>query len=130
MDNAITLPSGFRHAIRAFQHSLHKRPMGCVFLRHGRPVVVGWNVPRTHPLYADGITTYSIHAEVDAILHSTTSLAGTNLYVYRLVQNKPAMARPCQNCLPLLIEAGVSKIYYTINTPPYYEILTLNKDKR
>lgn len=125
----INLPNGFRLAKRAFELSNHKRPMGACFMSHGRPISVGRNIKRTHPVYSDGIKTYSIHAEVDAILHSETSLAGTDLYVYRSVQNKPAMARPCRNCLPLLIEVGVRKIYYTIPIPPYYKVLCLKETK-
>ncbi len=53
--------------------------------------------------YLDTKYPYVCHAELNAILNSTTNLAGANLYVTLF---------PCNECTKAIIQSGISKLYY------------------
>ena len=52
-----------------------------------------------------------------------------SLYTYR-EHNKyqtPLLSKPCSNCFSAILEAGISKIYYTTGEYPYYEYIKLKE---
>ncbi len=118
------LPGYFHVAKRARLQSNHKKPMGA-YIRFGKEGYWGWNVQKTHPRFADGNLVYSVHAEMKALIHSDKRIYGAQIWVYREVNGKPAMAKPCKYCLKHLIEAGVRTIYYTVPYEPFYERIDL-----
>ena len=87
--------------------------VGAVILVH-KPVSLGFNQSKTHPLYADGLKAYTLHAEITALLRARCDVAGGIIYVYRSDRNNQAgLAKPCSTCMSALIEAGIKRIYYT-----------------
>jgi deoxycytidylate deaminase len=85
---------------------------------------VGANLVKTHPIYANGDRWLSIHAEIKALISAETSVVGCDIYVYRATANDElAMARPCNECLKVLADAGIKRVYYT--TREGYEMETL-----
>lgn len=119
----------FRLARRAFLESNCSIKVGAV-LCNRKPLSFGFNKDKTHPLYANPSNTLkiSIHAEMDCISGlSYEDLRGSVLYIYReLKDGTPAIARPCNDCMNVLRETGISKIIYTVNYFPFYRIERLS----
>jgi len=105
--------------------SNHKKKMSSVITKHGKIVAVGFNIQKTHPQYADGKSSYSLHAEVNTIIKSRTDLTGATIYVYREVAGIPAMACPCKRCMAIIIESGIKRVIYSISEYPYYKVVNL-----
>ena len=121
----IELPSSFRLAKIARNHSNFIRPaqrMGAVIVKSGRVIAFGFNQSKTHTLFPKA---YSFHAEMHAIVTAQTDLVGADIYIYRERNgNQPAMAKPCDMCLKLIIESGINKIFYTVSDNPlFYEVI-------
>jgi deoxycytidylate deaminase len=88
--------------------------VGAAIVDKRRPISVGANLLKTHPVYADGKRWFSIHAEMKALISAATDVEGCDIYVYRAKANGwPGMARPCDECLKVLAEAGIRRVYYT-----------------
>jgi deoxycytidylate deaminase len=119
------LPGYFYLAKRYRNKSNHKRPMGAVLAMRNQPVAAGFNKRKTHPIFANGTEVFSIHAEMDALIHCKSEFKGDTVWVYREAAGKPAMAKPCKYCLKHLIEIGIRTIYYTIPREPWYERIDL-----
>ncbi len=120
------LPHLFDYAKAQFNQSEHFKPVGAFIFRKGIPISGGRNKIKTHPKYADGKNCYTIHAEMDALVHFRSEVMGDTICVYReTYEGKIAMARPCNFCLKYLIEAGIKKVIYTIPEYPYYKELYL-----
>lgn len=120
--NDFNLPPRFRLAYLERKESECKIKVGAVIV-NSKPIAVGHNTYRTHPITAKKWTT---HAEVKALLQAGTASEGHDLYVYRELRNgTPAMARPCDRCLELIIESGIKNIYYTTGTAPWWEVIRL-----
>ena len=97
--------------------------MGAVIVKK-KPVSIGFNYDKTHPKYADGKTSYSIHAEVSAILHARCDIRDSTLYVYRShADGSPANARPCTNCMKVIVEAGIKRVIFTESDYPYFGVI-------
>lgn len=57
----------------------------------------------------------STHAEIRAI-KNTRNIKGATLYIARLKsQDEYGMAKPCVWCMKTIIDAGISKVVFTIN---------------
>jgi len=99
------------------KHSTMSPKVGAVVSRK-KPISVGFN--KLKPTFKR----FSTHAEVDAILSAGGRFYNLNnceIYVYRETKDgKPALARPCENCLELIKEKGIKKMYYTIDSFPYW----------
>lgn len=96
--------------------------VGAVISRHGKPLAIGCNKLKTHASYPEA---YSIHAEIAAIMRVKYT-ENTTLWVYRETSDgKPGIAKPCHLCMPVIIEAGIKRIYYSILEYPYWEIIKL-----
>jgi deoxycytidylate deaminase len=104
-------------------YSDYKQKLGCVIAKH-KPIGIGFNLKKTRPTNSKLNFCRSSHAEIRCLINcGKTNLKGSVAYIYRQTKNgKPAMARPCEDCLKALKDAGVKKIYYTINIYPYFKV--------
>lgn len=99
--------------------------MGAVIVKK-RPLSAGYNINKTHPVYANGTDAYTVHAEMHALIKCRADTKGASIYVYREdASGKPAIAKPCKYCMAHIIEAGIRRVYYTIPFEPYYKILEI-----
>lgn len=115
----------FRIAKDASKRSIYKYRVGAV-ISNGRPISIGFNSLKTHPRYANGRNSYSVHAEVSAIIRAGCNVRGLDMYVYReSADGKPALAKPCNNCLKIIIESGIKRVYYSKPSKPYYGVIRL-----
>lgn len=119
----------FQLAKSAMEMSTHHQFWLGAVIVNKKPVSVGANLSKTHPIYANmenGV--YSIHAEIKAILSCPESkLEGSEMWVYREKSNGSiGTAKPCEHCLPVIIEAGIERVYYTDEeSPTLWEVMTL-----
>jgi deoxycytidylate deaminase len=122
----INLPHYFQLArIASLYSDFEKRyKIGAVIVRNKSVISLGFNQCKTHPRYSNGEEFYSLHAEIASILKvQFQKLSGCSIYVYRETVNEiPGLSRPCKHCLPIIIESGISKIYYTIPEEPYFRM--------
>ena len=111
------LPGLFRLAKNVSKHSTHKIKMGAVLVKHGRPLSVGFNKVKSHPIH-----TFSIHAEIDCMASfDREELRSSSMFIYRESKcGTPAIARPCKRCLEYLRSFGVKRIFFTTNEYPYW----------
>jgi diaminohydroxyphosphoribosylaminopyrimidine deaminase/5-amino-6-(5-phosphoribosylamino)uracil reductase len=101
----------FLHLARKAE-SLSDHPnyrLGCVIAKKSRLLGIGFNQMKTHPRSKS----FTIHAELKAILNSRCDLRGATAYVSRHTTLLPASAKPCRNCEELLIEAGIKRVFFT-----------------
>lgn len=106
----------------------HKHHIGCVVTMGSRIVSSGHNSKtKCHALQAKldkemfgGEHRGSLHAEVDALLpliRKGVDLSNASLYVYRQHKNGiMACARPCARCEKLIRQAGIKRIFYTVES--------------
>lgn len=112
--------SVMRLAKAASYNSDHHYKIGCVLVVHGKPVSVGFNLCKSHPVYTSRRNP-SMHAEVRALLASNCSVAGGTAFIYREdATGNPRLARPCNLCYNQLKAAGIKRIIYTTAEYPYY----------
>lgn len=80
---------------------------------------------KTHPKIDGAWKT--LHAEAHALMGlSTKETNNCTVYVYRETKDGvPAMSKPCPLCETALREAGIKKVYYSVNYSPYWEMLRL-----
>ena len=104
------------------------RKMGSALALRKSVVAVGRNsFTRTHTIQGNGVKPF-IHAEIDVIVKRRhyDGLEKHDLYVYREdMYGMPALARPCPQCMKLIIAFGIKRIFYTIAEEPYYEVIKL-----
>ncbi len=110
-----TLPSYFRLALAAAEHSDHHQHMvGAVIMIKNKPVAIGYNQMKTHP--KAGVQ--RIHAELSAIMsvRNKNLLRGSSILIVR--KNRSGLiglARPCTNCQRILAQYGIKEYIYTTN---------------
>lgn len=97
-------------------------------MKNGKTVATGVNANLNDPrLFAGNIRAdrgrlgkgISIHAEIAALREARKiDLEGATIYISRsaLRDGAPLMSKPCANCQKYLKEAGVKKVYYTIDS--------------
>ncbi len=101
-----------RSASKMSTHAIYH--VGAVIVRK-RPVSVGANLAKSHPVYADGKRWYTIHAEMKALLSANQDVEGCSIFVYREgADGTAALAKPCDNCMQMLVEAGIKTVYFTV----------------
>lgn len=93
---------------------------GAVIVKGGRVISVGINSMRNHPDHvADARTQSSTHAEAAAIRAAGryTDLSGATIFIARIARDgkTPMMSAPCVNCQKALKEAGIKKVFYTVD---------------
>ena len=119
-------PKMFEIAKKLSHRSPSKFKHGCVISDKRKIIGVGFNdMNKTYPKTLDPWKT--LHAEVHALIGLDRSLTkGSTAYVYRETKDgKPANSKPCESCKLALQLAGIRKVYYTIPTSPYWEMMDL-----
>ena len=108
----------------------HKHRHGAVIFKGSHVISSGRNF--THKYSSKVNTNYirwidSIHAEVDAIIHSNIrDCKRASILVIRLNNNDDfRLSKPCSHCLSLIHHVGIKKIYYSINIYPFFELIEL-----
>lgn len=99
---------------------------GAIITKGGSLRSVGLNKLHTKASIAsdEHLEDLSTHAEEDA-LRRCGNPKGATIYVARVGRNgKPALAKPCEHCEPMLRNAGVKRVIYTIG-PKEYGVLRL-----
>jgi len=116
-----------------------RRNFGAVIVNHDQIISTGYNgSPRGSPNCSDigecerqklGINSgeryeicCSVHAEANAIIQTSRNmLLGGTLYLFgeNVGEKSVAVARPCQMCRRMIINAGISKVI--IKTPESYK---------
>ncbi len=84
--------------------------VGCVIINSDKHIIAtGYNgcppgFPETPEMWnSEEKHLYVIHAEMNALLHATTSVAGAHLYTTH---------HPCPDCVKAICTAGISKVYF------------------
>lgn len=122
----IVLPIGFRLAKAVAPQSDYRIKIGAALYMKKTLLSVGFNSLKSHPVVAGEDEFLSRHAECDALRRARFYAPGGTMYVYREYKDgKPAMAKPCESCMKFIYRCGVSTVYYTTSSPPYYEKLEL-----
>lgn len=122
-----TFPAPFRFAMEASRKSSMETKVGACLVA-GKQIITGFNKDKTHPIYAnpDKHIRLSVHAELDCLRQVTSScFVHSDLYIYREVHGKPAMARPCEHCMEFLKERGIEEIFYSTPDYPFWKSETL-----
>ena len=105
--------------------SNHRIKVGAV-ISGKKPIMACSNKSTSHPLYANGSDLRnSLHAECRAIINSSKNdLNGSTIYVFRETKKgKPALAMPCKFCMDMIKKVGIKKVYFTVESFPYYSWL-------
>lgn len=92
--------------------------LGAIVVKGGSVLSMGSNRHRNSPIMIPEIPrgSWSFCAEETALrpLKKDDTARGATLYVARVTKSgRYGMARPCNKCAELLIEAGITKICYT-----------------
>lgn len=97
----------------SYKSDYHSHRLGAVIVKGGDVIGVGFNKKKTHPMSKTRFN--NIHAELSAVLNSgLENLHGCSIYVYRETrQGQPAMARPCVDCMRMLQQLSIDKVFYT-----------------
>jgi tRNA(Arg) A34 adenosine deaminase TadA len=104
-------------------HHLDAYKLGCVVVKKGQVISLGWNKMSTHPKSPHPYK--YLHAEINAILN--TDVEGAYLYVFREIRKRGldynnenteiekinAIAKPCVYCEMALREAGIKGVFFT-----------------
>lgn len=113
----------FRFAKNVSKHSIYRVQIGAVIVKKNHPISVGFNTCKTHPVFSNPeITDRScVHAEIKALITADFNVENCDIYVYREYKfGVPALARPCENCIKHLRDAGIKRMYYSIGEYPYW----------
>jgi len=102
--------------------------LGAVLFKGGNVINVGFNKTGTNILqYRKRHLHYvgNVHAEIDAILGvSKEEAKKCDLWVVRIISNGNfALAKPCIMCREILSEMGIKRIFYSVESNPFYDII-------
>jgi len=101
------------------KQSEHEFKMAALVVQGSRIMSRGLNSFKTHPKMPlrPNRKYRKIHAELDAILRCPyEQIEGSVVYVARRLANGDyAMAKPCEFCIKLLEDSGITKVYYTLD---------------
>lgn len=94
-----------------------KQQHGAVLVKSGRVISVGWNVLKNDPnnISENHMSYCSVHAEAMAIARASRP-AGATIYIARSKKGQERFSKPCRGCERTLIEAGVARVVYTVDT--------------
>lgn len=111
LDQAVELA---KLSTEAFKH-------GAIIRKAGNTVAVGINYTINDPAYLEdeiAISHAAIHAEIAALNAARkVDLNGATIYVARVIKNgELRMSKPCENCQAELINRGVKKVIYTVES--------------
>lgn len=104
----------FRLAKTVSKLSEYSVKVGAVIYKGNKVISTGYNKLKSHPIFANEDRFFSLHAEMSAIINAKCDLTGCIMYVYReFSDGSVALAKPCKWCMPSIIEAGITTIFYT-----------------
>lgn len=110
------------HAKRISDYSEYKFKLGAVIFKGNRIISTGFNKNKTHPKFNRYFKHATVHAEIDAILHSSENLVGTSMMVCRTTNtDRPAMAKPCAMCVQVMYEFGIKEVFWTTSKFPFWD---------
>ena len=119
------LPGFFRMASITAQEAENMRiKVGAVISKSGNLIATGHNQRKSHP----SITTHYMHAEAAAILSRRWDggLRNCIIWVFRQrADGTPAISKPCPDCMKMIRESGIKRVYYTTGEAPYWEVLNI-----
>jgi deoxycytidylate deaminase len=114
-------------AIKEALKSDFKQKMGAVVFNKNQYISSGHNYGcRSIASHLSKFRRYptSLHAEVIAIINAKIDLKGASIIVVRINNNKEfRLSKPCHECMNYLKYIGIKKIYYSIETYPYIEMI-------
>lgn len=122
LSSTLELPNPLKVAIRMAKNSTYKQRLGACIVKHKRRISVGWNNIRSNGNTGRDVYDYrnQYHAEFMAIMSSPCNLEGGHIYVVRINRlGVTRLAKPCSNCIHLLIEHGIKRVTYTTNGGGY-----------
>lgn len=102
-----------------------RHKIGCVIVQRNRIISSGCNTNKTNPLQKrynkvrfSVDTPHRCHAETKALLpllrQKNLDFSHLKVYLYREhADGGLAMSRPCESCMKMLKDYGISHIYYT-----------------
>lgn len=114
-------------AVKEANKSDYKQRMGAVVFNKNQFISSGHNygcrsIASHLPKFRNWPT--SLHAEVIAIINAKVDLKGAAIVVVRVNNsNEFRLAKPCPNCMLYLQYVGIKKVYYSIETYPYIEMI-------
>lgn len=110
----------------ARSNDIKKLPkMGAILYLRNKPVSIGWNQKKTHPLakrFQKNDKSDCLHAEIDAIknalkFYTKDEISKMTLFVARVLKNgKTALAAPCKGCAAAIRHYKIKKVYWTEDT--------------
>lgn len=115
-----SFPSGLNLALKlAITNDLNNQWMlGAVVKRSGAVLSFGINKPKNDPSYID-YEHCSVHAEMDA-LRQIEDAKGCVIYVARITRGGAiALARPCELCWTEIVNCGIKRILWTVDSKTY-----------
>lgn len=106
-------PKFFQLAKTASKHSNHpQHQLGAVIVYKNKVVSLGFNKMQTHP--KSGHPWSYSHAEFCAVIKAQRDLKDCHIYIYRETRDGiPGLAKPCNSCMAMIAETGISKIHYS-----------------
>jgi deoxycytidylate deaminase len=117
-----------RYARKESRRSDHHHKIGVVICQGSVMQSRGFNQIRAARI---GITytnyPESLHAERHACMQvQRESIQGSDLYIWRETrEGLPANARPCANCLRMLVDLEVRRIIHSDSEFPFYRVIRL-----
>lgn len=106
-------------AISEALKSVHKQKVGCVIYNNKGIISKSHNSPlksrrHLHPKFQRWPN--SIHAEMDAIIKSRSSLNGKIMLVLRVNKNGDfRISKPCQHCMKYIEHVKIRFVHYSTN---------------
>lgn len=109
-------------ARKVSKKSTYKIQVGSCIIKGNRILGLGCNSTKTHPKATTRAN--KIHAEHQALIDAgINELEGSVAFVYRETKDgKAANSKPCASCEALLREAGIKKVYYSLDTFPFWGV--------
>ncbi|RSM88429.1 hypothetical protein DMH25_40985 [Streptomyces sp. WAC 01325] len=100
----------------AFKRAIKSRcryKVGAALVSGNRILAASANLVRNNPTVDFMHATF--HAE-EAVLRKVSNARGVDIYVARVDgRGRPAMAKPCERCQAALRDAGIRRIYFTVD---------------
>lgn len=109
-------------ALNVSKQSEYRYKIGAVIFDKNKIVSVGINKLKTNPQLNEYFKYATVHAEVDAVLHSIQDIEGCDIFVYRETRDgKVANAKPCPQCVQFLKKNGIKRAYWTTADFPFFD---------
>jgi deoxycytidylate deaminase len=103
--------------------SNYQHKIGAILVSGSRILSKGYNQIR-HLKIGKRYTAFdcSLHAERDCVSKlDKSSVKGADIYIYRETKDGfPALSLPCSQCMFMLHELGIHRIFYTTSEFPFY----------